>query len=92
MVGVIPSDLEPFVQQQVTAGEYGSPDEVVIAGLQILRELKRRQAEFREAVQAGVEELDRGEGIKVAAGDLREFFDGIQAYGRRRYEESKRIR
>ena len=92
MVGTIPSDLEPFVQQQVATGEYASADEVVVAGLQVLREVKRRQAEFREQVRLGVDQLDRGEGINVAAGELRAFFDDIQARGRQRYEASRNAR
>jgi putative addiction module CopG family antidote len=92
MVSTIPSDLEPFVQQQLASGEYRSQDEVVAAGLQVLRELKRRQAEFRQEVNAGVNQLDRGEGIKVAASDLRAFFDDIQARGQQRYEASKNTR
>ncbi len=92
MVGTIPSDLEPFVQQQVATGEYASADEVVVAGLQVLREVKRRQSEFREQVRLGVDQLDRGEGIKVAAGELRAFFDDIQARGQQRYEASKNAR
>ena len=92
MLGTIPSDLEPFVQQQVATGQYGSPDEVVVAGLRVLRELKRRQAEFQEQVQAGVDQVDRGEGIKLAANELRAFFDDIQARGRQRYEAAKSAR
>jgi putative addiction module CopG family antidote len=89
MVAGIPADLEQFVEQQVATGQYHSPDEVVTAGLQVLRELKRRQAEFQQDVRAGVEQLDRGEGIKVAAVDLRAFFDDIQSRGQKRYEASK---
>ena len=92
MVGVIPSDLEQFVQQQLATGEYRSQDEVVVAGLQVLREVKRRQAEFRQDVQIGIEQLDRGEGIKIAKNDLRAFFDDIQARGEQRYEASKNTR
>jgi antitoxin ParD1/3/4 len=92
MVGTIPSDLEPFVQQQVAAGEYASADEVVVAGLQVLRELKRRQAEFREQVRLGVDQLDRGEGFDVAASELRAFFDAIQTRGQQRYDTSKKAR
>ena len=92
MVGLIPSDLEQFVQQQLATGEYRSQDEVVAAGLQVLRELKRRQAEFRRDVQVGVDELDRGEGIKIAANELRAFFDDVQTRGEQRYEASKNTR
>jgi antitoxin ParD1/3/4 len=90
MIGSIPSDLEPFVQQQIASGEYHSQDEVVAAGLQVLRKLKCRQAEFREEVKVGVDQLDRGEGIKVATNELRAFFDDIQARGQQRYEASKK--
>jgi len=89
MVGAIPSDLEQFVQQQVATGEYRSQDEVVAAGLQVLRELKSRQAEFRREVKVGVDQLDRGEGIKIAANELRAFFDDVQTRGQQRYEASK---
>lgn len=90
MSNAIPSDLEQFVQQQVAAGEYGSQDEVVAAGLQVLREVKRRQAEFRQQVQVGIDELDHGEGIKLAPDELRAFFDDVQARGRQRYEASRK--
>ena len=92
MVGAIPSDLEQFVQQQLASGEYRSQDEVVVAGLQVLRELKRRQAEFRQEVKSGVDQLDRGEGIKIAANELRAFFDDVQTRGQQRYEASKNTR
>ena len=90
MTIAIPSDLDLFVQQQLASGEYRSQEEVVVAGLQVLRELKDRQADFRRDVQMGVEELDRGEGIKLTAEELRAFFDDIQTCGRQRYEASKK--
>jgi putative addiction module CopG family antidote len=92
MLGAIPSDLEQFVEQQVATGQYRSQDEVVVAGLQVLREVKRRQAEFQQQVRVGVDQLDRGEGIRVAANELRAFFDDIQARGQQRYEASKEFR
>ncbi|MFZ1935343.1 MAG: hypothetical protein WCB27_03400 [Thermoguttaceae bacterium] len=55
------------------------------------REVEGRRAQFRKQVQEGVEELDRGEGITVAAGELRAFFDDIQSRGRQRYEASKKV-
>jgi len=57
-----------------------------------LRELKRRQAEFRQDVQAGVEQLDRGEGIKLAPEELRAFFDDIQTRGQQRYDTTRKAR
>lgn len=90
MSNAIPSDLEQFVQQQVATGEYHSQDEVVVAGLQVLREVKLRQAEFRQQVQTGIDQLDRGEGIELSHDELRAFFDDIQARGRQRYEASRK--
>jgi putative addiction module CopG family antidote len=87
---MIPTDLDQFVQQQLACGEYCSQEEVVVAGLRILRELKRRKEEFRREVLVGVEQLDRAEGIPVAAEELRAFFDDVQLRGRRRYEASKK--
>jgi antitoxin ParD1/3/4 len=90
MSDAIPTELEQFVQQQVATGEYHSPREVVAAGLQVLREVKRRQAEFRRQVQEGIDQLDRGEGVELAGDELRAFFDDIQARGRQRYEASRK--
>ena len=92
MASVIPSDLAQFVQQQLASGEYQSEAEVVTAGLQVLRELKRRQAEFRQDVQAGVEQLGRGEVIKLTPDELRAFFDDIQARGQQHYDASRKAR
>ena len=90
MLGTIPSDLEQFVQQQVATGQYHSQEEVVVAGLQILREVKSRQAALREDIQVGIDQLDRGEGIELSQDELRAFFDDIQARGRQRYEASRK--
>jgi len=92
MPSMIPPDFEQFVQQQVACGEYRSEEEVVAAGLQILREMKRRQEEFRQDVQVGVDQLDRGESITLAVEDLRAFFDDIQSRGRQRCEAAKKPR
>ena len=56
-----------------------------------IRELKRRQVKFLQEVKAGVDQLDRGKGIKIAANDLRAFFDDVQTRGQQRYEASKSI-
>jgi antitoxin ParD1/3/4 len=86
MTLTIPPEFEPFVQQQITQGEYQSAEAVVNDGLRILQELKRREAEFRQEVQLGVDQLDRGEGMRLDREGLRQFFDGLQQRGRARYE------
>ena len=89
MATVIPPEFAQFVEEQLASGEYRSPEEVVSAGLGVLQELKRRQAKLRRDVQVGINQLDRGEGIKVEPDQLKAFFEDIQARGRQRYEASK---
>jgi len=92
VTSTIPPEFEQFVQQQVASGEYPSQEDVVTAGLQVLREMKRRQAEFRREVQVGVDQLDRGEGIALTVEELRAFFDDVQAPRQQRYEASRNAR
>lgn len=77
----LPDTLEAFVAQQVATGEYASPQEVVLAGLQGLHAQEQAEAvkmeRFLALVQEGIDEIDRGEGIVVA--DLTAFFDDIMA-------------
>lgn len=89
MTLTIPSEFEQFVQQQLAGGEYRSAEEVVNDGLRVLQELKRRQAEFRQDVQIGVEQLDRGEGIRLDRAGLRRYFDELQQRGQARYEANR---
>ena len=66
MTNNLPPDLATFVQSAVTAGEYASPDEVVVAGLRLLQERRERDRReqdesVRQALQEGIDQLDRGE-------------------------------
>jgi antitoxin ParD1/3/4 len=62
MSETLPPDLKEFVQQAVASGEFASEDDVVIAGVRALRELKSRHAELQREIQVAIDELDRGEG------------------------------
>ncbi len=62
MSETLPPDVQEFVKQVVAAGEYGSEDEVMIAGVRALRELRQRHDELRQDIQVAIDELDRGEG------------------------------
>jgi antitoxin ParD1/3/4 len=90
MASVIPPEFEQFVAQQIATGEYRSPEEVISAGLRILQALKQQQEQLRKDVQAGIDQLDRGEGIVVERDGLRAFFDDIQTRGKQRYEASRK--
>ncbi len=62
MSETFPPDVQEFVKQVVAAGEYGNEDEVMIAGVRALRELRQRHDELRQDIQVAIDELDRGEG------------------------------
>ena len=60
-------ELEKLVESKVQSGRYQSASEVVREGLRLLEDQDRlremRLEEVRRRVQAGIDELDRGEGI-----------------------------
>jgi putative addiction module CopG family antidote len=57
----LPTSLEEFVRERVTAGEFKSPDEVVCEGLRLLQDQERWKAEARQKIDAGWEEAKTGQ-------------------------------
>ena len=61
-------ELEKLVESKVQSGRYQYASEVVREGLRLLEDQNRlremRLEEVRRKVQAGIDELDRGEGIE----------------------------
>ncbi|MDQ0464611.1 antitoxin ParD1/3/4 [Caulobacter ginsengisoli] len=61
--------LDHFIDEQVESGVYQNASEVVRAGLRLLKEQRdeheAKLARLREAINEGLESLDRGEGIEV---------------------------
>ncbi len=55
----IPHDLDPFVQHLISIGDYRNETEVLIEGLRLLKS----RAELREAVNAGIDQLESGQAI-----------------------------
>jgi putative addiction module CopG family antidote len=56
-----PPDILQFVQQSLAAGEYASEDDVVIAAMRALRDVRQRHQTLRDDVQAAIAELDQGQ-------------------------------
>ncbi len=61
-------ELEKLVESKVKSGRYQSASEVIREGLRLLDEQDRlRKAqleEVRRSIQIGIDQLDRGEGVK----------------------------
>jgi len=60
-------ELEKLVTRKVQSGQYQSASEVVREGLRLLQDQdclrELHLAEVRKKIQAGLDQLDRGEGI-----------------------------
>ena len=75
--------LDHFIDDQVSGGAYQNASEVVRAGLRLLKtqaeEDAARLEALRGAVQVGLDELDRGEGVEVS--DAAAWLDGLGRKG-----------
>lgn len=71
--------LDQFVERQVREGDFQNASEVVRAGLRLLKaqaeEEEARLAGIRAAIQVGLDELDRGEGIEIT--DAAAWLEGL---------------
>lgn len=70
----LPKGLADFVREQLDSGLYDSPDEVYRDGLRLLKERRDGEAlkleRLRRDLAAGIEQLDRGEGIPFDVQDI----------------------
>lgn len=57
-----PPDVLQFVQRSLETGEYASEDEVVVAGMRALRDIKQRHQSLRDDIQAALAEIAAGLG------------------------------
>jgi antitoxin ParD1/3/4 len=77
MPELIPPEFEEFVQNELASGHYHSAEEVVAEGLRLLREHKLY--ELRKEIDAGLRQIERGEGNRLADSDaLDRFFDHLR--------------
>jgi len=84
-------DLERFVNEKVKNGEYPNPDAVVEEALLRLQaspdDGSRATQELKAALNVGLEQLARGEGIELnGARQFDAFFDEVKRAGRERLD------
>ncbi len=57
----LPIPLEEFVRKKVAAGEFGSPDEVVVEGLRLLQQQESWRADARRKIDDGWDQAKSGQ-------------------------------
>ncbi len=79
----LPPELQQFVEQELASGRYQTREDVICEALRLLRE--RKLHELRKELDAGLQQLKRGEGIEIEdERSLQAFFDDIKARARER--------
>lgn len=58
----VPADLEPLIQQMVSAGVFSSPEAVIREALVRLQDDQTHFAKLKSSFDEALAELDRGEG------------------------------
>ena len=85
----IPESLREFVEGQVIERGYGSASEYVRELIRDARERATREAELKELVRLGLEQLRGGESLELDEISLRAFFDEAKARARERLAERR---
>jgi putative addiction module CopG family antidote len=85
-------DQEAFVRQGIAAGRFQSEADAVAEAMALWEERERRRAEILAAVDAAEASLDRGEGIEITEGLMRELAEDVQRRGRARLEAERAAR
>jgi antitoxin ParD1/3/4 len=74
-------EQDAFVERVVEAGEYQNASEAVRDALRALQQRRREDAlrlkVLRMQIEAGADELERGDFIEVDAQDLEAYLDGL---------------
>ena len=85
----IPESLRAFVEAQVRERGYNSASEYVRELIRDARERTTREAELKELVQLGLEQLRRGESLELDDTSLGTFFEQAKARARKRLARRK---
>jgi putative addiction module CopG family antidote len=82
----LPPDLSQFVKAEVAGGHFATEEQVVIEGVQLLRERKKKLERLRAEILAAEQQIERGEYTEYDQEGLRALFEVIKREGRRDYE------
>lgn len=85
----LPDSLRNFVDAQVRDRGYNSASEFVRELIRDARERATRQAELKEMVQLGLEQLRNGESLEFDDATLAEFFEQVKTRARKRLPRKK---
>ena len=76
----LPADIEQFVHQVVSEGNYPNEQEVVADAIRQLRDSKVWHQRLRAEIGEALASVDRGEGIEIDSDEeLAAFFDELEA-------------
>ena len=64
--------FEKFIADQVATGRFSSTSEIIREALRLMETREEKLAALRAAVDAGIAELDRGEGLNYSAEQLKD--------------------
>ena len=68
----IPAEFEAFVERAIASGRYRSEGEVFANALRLLSERERRWLAMREDIQAGLDDIERGDVAPLDVEDIKQ--------------------
>jgi antitoxin ParD1/3/4 len=75
----LPPELERYIADVVASGKFRSADEAISEAVRLLRERERRLDLLRADIDAGLDQIERGEVIELTnEDDQRRFFNGLK--------------
>ena len=76
----LPPDLEAFAEARVEAGDYASVDEVLSAGLDLLRDRAEARAKLSAMIDEGYKSLEEGPGytLEESMADLDNLIEAME--------------
>ena len=79
-----PDELQRLVSDEMSAGNYANANEVLTAGVRLLREQREEFERLKAEVQVGIDQMERGEYREYNDETLAQFFEELKQKGRER--------